>query len=97
MNTAAVPQAPSVPRPLTPQEKRQLEATAETFEGLVKQIPNDYQALEILKEAYERLGRPEDVLRVSKQLAAALEENGMSEAALAEYRVFRLLQQQARM
>lgn len=52
-------------------EKAQLLQTADMFEAVTRANPDDYQSLEILKEAYLKLGREDEVLRVSKQIARA--------------------------
>jgi len=39
------------------------------FEAIARTQPDDYQSLEILKEAYQKIGRHDDCLRVSRKLA----------------------------
>jgi len=41
------------------------------FEVIAQSQPNDCQSLEILKEAYTKLGREEDVIKTSKRIAQA--------------------------
>ena len=46
---------------LNPGEESQLLQTIEMFEVITQSQPQDYQSLEILKEAYTKLGREDDV------------------------------------
>ena len=41
-----------MPGTLTPSEEAQLQQTVEMFEAIAQSQPDDYQSLEILKEAY---------------------------------------------
>ena len=56
---------------LTPSEEAQLAQTVEMFEVITQSQPQDYQSLEILKEAYSKLGRQKDVIATSKRIAEA--------------------------
>ncbi len=69
---------------LSQEEFAQLAQTIEMFEVIAQSQPTDYQSIEILKEAYQKLGRLDDVLRVSKLLADAYCANGQYSAALLE-------------
>ena len=42
---------------LSPGEEAQLQQTIEMFRVITKSQPLDYQSLEILKEAYTKIGR----------------------------------------
>jgi tetratricopeptide (TPR) repeat protein len=66
-------------------EEAQLKQTIEMFEVIVQSQPNDCQSLEILKEAYTKLGREDDVIRVSKRIAEAYTEMGQLSSAILEY------------
>src|SRR6266850_2599473 len=44
-------------------EEAQLAQTIEMFEVITESQPQDYQSLEILKEAYFKLGREEDLVQ----------------------------------
>lgn len=66
-------------------EVQQLHQTIEMFEAITKSQTDDYQSLEILKEAYNKLGRREDALRVSKQLANAYANMGQFSQSILEY------------
>ena len=52
-------------------EAAQLQQTIEMFEVIVQSQPSDTQSLEILKEAYSKLGREDDVVNTSKRIAQA--------------------------
>jgi len=70
---------------LNPAEEAQLKQTIEMFEVIVQSQPNDCQSLEILKEAYTKLGREPDVIRVSKRIAEAYTQMGQLSSAILEY------------
>jgi tetratricopeptide (TPR) repeat protein len=70
---------------LNPAEESQLKQTIEMFEVIVQSQPNDCQSLEILKEAYTKLGRESDVIRTSKRIAEAYTEMGQLSSAILEY------------
>jgi len=67
------------------EESQQLLQTIEMFEAIVKASPDDCQSLEILKEAYTKLGRQEDNLRTSRRLAEAYVHLGQISQAILEY------------
>ncbi len=69
---------------LTGNEAEQILQTIEMFEVITQANPDDYQSLDLLREAYMKLDRLEDVLRVSKMLAGAYERSGQLSAALEE-------------
>src|ERR1700736_3317326 len=54
------------------------------FEAITQTQPDDYQSLEILKEAYTKLGRHDDALRTSRKLAEAYFNSGSYTLALQE-------------
>lgn len=66
-------------------EIQQLLRTVEMFEAITESQPEDYQSWEILKEAYNKLGRREDSLRASKKLAQAHITLGQISQAILEY------------
>ncbi len=70
---------------LTPGEEAQLRQTIEMFEVITMEQPLDNQSLEILKEAYLKLGRTVDVVATSKRLASAYVQLGQLSSALLEY------------
>jgi tetratricopeptide (TPR) repeat protein len=66
-------------------EEAQLAQTIEMFEVITQSQPHDYQSLEILKEAYIKLGREEDVMSTSKRIAQAYVQMGQFSSAILEY------------
>jgi tetratricopeptide (TPR) repeat protein len=70
---------------LTPSEAAQLAQTIEMFEVITQSQPQDYQSLEILKEAYSKLGRDQDVIQTSKRIAQAYVQMGQLSSAILEY------------
>ncbi|MEI9864285.1 MAG: hypothetical protein WDN00_06965 [Limisphaerales bacterium] len=70
---------------LNPGEDAQLLQTIEMFEVIVQSQPSDYQSLEILKEAYSKLGREADVINASKRIAQAYMETGQLSSAILEF------------
>ena len=70
---------------LNPGEEAQLQQTIEMFEVIVQSQPHDTQSLEILKEAYSKLGREEDVINTSKRIAQAYLQQGQLSSAILEY------------
>jgi hypothetical protein len=70
---------------LTPSEEAQLGQTIEMFEVITQSQPQDYQSLEILKEAYSKLGREPDVISTSKRIAQAYVQMGQLSSAILEY------------
>ena len=55
------------------------------FEVIAQSDLSDYLALEILKEAYFKLGRHKDVVRTSKRIAQAYVHSGQLSSAMLEY------------
>jgi len=70
---------------LTANEEAQLQQTIEMFEVITQSQPQDYQSLEILKEAYHKLGREQDVINASKRIAQAYVLMGQLSSAILEY------------
>ena len=70
---------------LTQSEEAQLAQTIEMFEVITQSQPHDYQSLEILKEAYSKLGREQDVIGTSKRIAQAYVQMGQFSSAILEY------------
>src|SRR5437667_2551257 len=70
---------------LTASEEAQLSQTIEMFEVITQSQPQDYQSLEILKEAYIKLGREKDVINTSKRIAQAYLQTGQLSSAILEY------------
>src|SRR5438552_10953470 len=74
-----------MPSTLNPSEEAQLAQTIEMFEVITQSQPHDYQSLEILKEAYSKLGREKDVVGTSKRIAQAYVQMGQLSSAILEY------------
>lgn len=55
------------------------------FEVITQSQPMDYQSLEILKEAYLKLARHDDVIVTSKRIAEAYVQLGQLSSAILEY------------
>src|ERR1043165_2580512 len=74
-----------MPSTLTAGEEAQLGQTIEMFEVITQSQPSDYQSLEIIKEAYLKLGRDENVVKPSKRIAKAYVQMGQLSSAILEY------------
>ncbi len=69
---------------LTSEERAQILQTIEMFEVIAQTQPDDCQSLDILKEAYVKIGQQGDALRISHRLAASYLQNGLYSSALLE-------------
>ena len=72
---------------LSEEEHSQIVQTIEMFEVIIQTQPDDYQSLEILKEAYHKVGRAEDALKTSRRLAEAYFNVGSYTLAMQECEV----------
>src|SRR5580693_4160232 len=70
---------------LNPGEEAQLRQTIEMFEVITQSQPQDYQSLEILKEAYLKLSMENEVIQTSKRIAEAYVQLGQLSSAILEY------------
>ena len=70
---------------LNPGEESQLLQTIEMFEVITQSQPQDYQSLEILKEAYLKLNREDDVVNTARRIAEAYVHLGQLSSAILEY------------
>jgi len=75
---------------LTEEERSQIVQTIEMFEVITQTQPDDYQSLEILKDAYQKVKQPEESLRVSRRLAEAYFNVGSYTLAMEECEVILL-------
>jgi tetratricopeptide (TPR) repeat protein len=66
-------------------EEAQLLQTIEMFQVIVQSQPSDTQSLAILKEAYYKLDREEDLINISKRIAEAYLMQGQLSSAILEY------------
>jgi tetratricopeptide (TPR) repeat protein len=69
---------------LSEEEHSQIVQTIEMFEVILQTQPDDYQSLEILKEAYAKVGRTVDSLKTSRRLAEAYFNSGSYTMAMQE-------------
>jgi len=69
---------------LSDDENSQILQTIEMFEAITQTQPDDYQSLEILKEAYHKVGRDNDFLRATRKLAEAYFSAGSYALAMQE-------------
>src|SRR5665213_823445 len=72
---------------LNPGEEAQLRQTIEMFEVITQSQPQDYQSLEILKEAYLKLSMEKEVILTSKRIAQAYVQLGQLSSAILEYEI----------
>jgi type II secretion system (T2SS) protein E len=72
---------------LSEEEHSQIVQTIEMFEVITQTQPDDYQSLEILKEAYQKVGRAADSLKTSRRLAEAYFNVGSYTLAMQECEV----------
>ncbi|MCG3150063.1 MAG: hypothetical protein PCFJNLEI_03531 [Verrucomicrobiae bacterium] len=70
---------------ISEEESQQLLRTIEMFEAIAEHQTDDYQSLEILKEAYTKLDRKAEACAVSKRLAKAYIKVGQISQAVLEY------------
>jgi len=70
---------------LNPGEEAQLRQTIEMFEVITQSQPQDYQSLEILKEAYLKLSMEKEVIQTSKRIAEAYVQLGQLSSAILEF------------
>ncbi len=70
---------------ISAEEQEQLQQTIEMFEVIVQASPQDSQSMEILKDAYNRLGRHSEALTVARKLADTYFEIGQYSQAMIEY------------
>jgi tetratricopeptide (TPR) repeat protein len=75
---------------LSEEEHSQIVQTIEMFEVILQTQPDDYQSLEILKEAYQKVGRTADSLKTSRRLAEAYFNSGSYTLAMQECEVILL-------
>ena len=73
------------PSQISTEEREQIVQTIEMFEVITQANPQDCQSMEILKDAYQRVGRDADFLVISRRLADTYVEIGQYSAAMLEY------------
>src|SRR2546425_6448463 len=75
---------PVLEHTLSAEEHSQILQTIEMFEAITQTQPDDYQSLEILRQAYTQIGRQEEALRTTRKLAEAFFNAGLYTPALHE-------------
>ncbi len=73
------------PPTVSSEEQEQISQTIEMFEVITQANPQDCQSMEILKDAYQRVGKQEEALAVARKLADTYVELGQYSAAMLEY------------
>lgn len=78
--------AVDIPIPnISTEEQEQIRQTIEMFEVITQANPQDTQSLEILKEAYGRVGQRNEALAVARRLADTYMDLAQYSSALLEY------------
>jgi tetratricopeptide (TPR) repeat protein len=77
--------AAASPPTLSSEEQEQIVQTIEMFEVITQANPQDCQSLDILKDAYQRVGRLQEALATARRLADTYVELGQYSAAMLEY------------
>ena len=75
----------SSPPTISQEEKEQVLQTIEMFDVIVQANPQDCQSMEILKDAYLRVGMKTEMLATARKLAATYAETTQFSAAMLEY------------
>ncbi len=73
------------PPTIPAEEQEQVLQTIEMFEVITQANPQDTQSLEILKDAYQRIGKDDEALKIGRKLAEIYVEMGQYSAAMLEY------------
>ena len=73
-----------MPAEINPSEEAQLNSMVAMFEIITQSQPNDIQSLEILKEAYFKLGKNKEMISASKRISRAYANMGQLTSALME-------------
>jgi tetratricopeptide (TPR) repeat protein len=79
-----VPMTAAAPN-ITPEEHEQILQTIEMFEVITQANPQDCQSLEILKDAYSRVGKTTEALQAARRLADTYLALGQFSSATLEY------------
>lgn len=70
---------------ISPEEREQILQTIEMFEVITQANPQDCQSMEILKDAYQRVGKSAEFLATARKLGDTYAELGQYSAAMLEY------------
>jgi tetratricopeptide (TPR) repeat protein len=76
--------SPTLPT-LSSEEQEQILQTIEMFEVITQANPQDCQSMDILKDAYQRVGKLKEALSVARKLADTYVDLGQFSAAMLEY------------
>ena len=77
--------AATSPPNISADEREQVSQTIEMFEVITQANPQDCQSMEILKDAYQRVGKTEEFMGIARRLADTYAELGQYSAAMLEY------------
>ncbi len=69
---------------LSEEEREQILQTIQMFEMITQTQPDDYQSYDVLKEAYQKLGREEEAVEAARKLADAYLKMGLYSSAMLE-------------
>ncbi len=75
----------TVAPPLSSEEQEQILQTIEMFEVITQANPQDCQSMDILKDAYQRVGKLPEALAITRKLADTYVDLGQYSAAMLEY------------
>ena len=70
---------------ISPEEREQILQTIEMFEVITQANPQDCQSMEILKDAYQRVGKTAEFFAIARKLGDTYAELGQYSAAMLEY------------
>ena len=73
------------PPPLSSEEQEQILQTIEMFEVITQANPQDCQSMDILKDAYQRVGKLPEALAITRKLADTYVDLGQYSVAMLEY------------
>src|SRR6188768_2892200 len=73
------------PPTISSEEQEQILQTIEMFEVITQANPQDCQSMDILKDAYQRVGKVTEALAITRKLADTYVELGQYSAAMLEY------------
>jgi hypothetical protein len=79
------PMLSTSPPPLSSEEQEQILQTIEMFEVITQANPQDCQSMDILKDAYQRVGKLAEALAITRKLADTYVDLGQYSAAMLEY------------
>src|SRR5215210_776883 len=72
-------------QPVSNEELDQIIQTIEMFEVILQSNPEDCQSMEILKEAYWKIGRQKEAIAITRKLADTYHGQGQYSSAMLEY------------